>query len=204
MFHLLEFFLILWMLLKLLIIYTKVTFSSISSASCFDLIIPRIYSSPTTTLTPTPRPPFPCRLSAPNILPILQGAIDAIFLRLLLWIIPGIYSSPTKTLSPPHLPTLTCRLVVAQLSANLKCRPPRCYWCDLGTPMISTPSVYQVLYFRFSTCSHEDDHTDWRRPFRQCYGLMRWWFHNDVDIFISWDQTTAKEKRPIPPPPPMI
>ena len=156
MFHLLEFFLILWMLLKLFIIYTKVTLSLISSASCFNLIIP------------------------------------------------GIYFSPTRTLSPPHRPTLPCRLVIAQLSANLKCRPPRCYWCDLGTPMISTPSVYQVFYFRFSTCSHEDDHTDWRRPFRQSYGLMRWWFHNEVDIFISWDQTTAKEKRPIPPPPPMI
>ena len=126
MFHLLEFFLILWMLLKLFIIYTKVTLSLISSASCFNLIIPGIYSSPTATLSPTPCPPFPCRLSAPNFLPILKGAIDAIFL-LLLWIIPGIYSSPTKTLSPPHLPTLPCRLVVAQLSANLKCRPPRCF-----------------------------------------------------------------------------
>ena len=170
----------------------------VSSASCFNLIIPGIYSSP--TATPTPRPPFPCRLSAPNFLPIFPGAIDAIFL-LPLWIIPGIYSSPIKTLSPPHLPTLPCQLVVARLSANLKCRPPRCYWCNLGTPMISTPSVYQVFYFRFSTCSHEDDHTDWRRPFRQSYGLMRWWFHNEVDIFISWDQTTAKEKRPIPTPP---
>ena len=145
----------------------------------------------------------PHHLHQGDILINIQGAIEAIFL-LLLWIIPGIYSSPTKTLSPPHLPTLPCRLVVAQLSANLKCRPPRCYWCDLGTPMISTPSVYQVFYFRFSTCSHMDDHTDWRRPFRQSYGLMRWWFHNEVDIFISWDQTTAKEKRPIPPPPPMI
>ena len=75
MFHLLEFFLILWMLLKLFIIYTKVTLSSISSASCFNLIIPGIYSSPTATLSPTPRPPNPCRLSAPNILPILQGVI---------------------------------------------------------------------------------------------------------------------------------
>ena len=201
MFHLLEF--ILWMLLQLLIIYTKVTFSSISSPSCFDLIIPRIYSSPTATMSPTPRPSFPCWLSALNFLPFFKGAIEAIFL-LLKWIIPGIYFSPIKTLSPSHRPTLPCRLVVAQLSANLKCRPPRCYWCDLGTSMISTPSVYQVLYFRFSTCSHVDDHTDWRRPFRQSYGLMRWWFHNDVDIFISWDQTTAKEKRPIPPPPPMI
>ena len=82
----------------------------VSSASCFNLIIPGIYSSP--TATPTPRPPFPCRLSAPNFLPILKGAIDTIFL-LPLWIIPGIYSSPIKTLSPPHLPTLPCQLVVA-------------------------------------------------------------------------------------------
>ena len=133
MFHLLEFFLILWMLLKLFIIYTKVTFSSISSASCFNLIIPGIYSSPTKTLSPTPCPPLPFRL------------------------------------------------VVAQFSANLKSRPPRCYSCDLDTPMISTPSVYQVFYFRFSTCSPEDDHNDWRRPFRQSYGFNV----TEVDIFCG-------------------
>ena len=95
-----------------------------TSASCFNLIIPGIYSSP--TATPTPRPPFPCCLSALYFLPIFQGAIEAIFL-LLLWIIQGIYPSPTKNLSPPHLPILPCRIVVVQLSANLKCRPPRCF-----------------------------------------------------------------------------
>ena len=102
-------------------------------------------------------PLTPHHLHQGNILIDIQGAFEAIFL-LLLWIIPGIYSSPTKTLSPPHHPTLPCSLVVAQLSANLKCRPPWCYWCNHGTPVIPTPSVYQEFYFRFSTCSHVDDH----------------------------------------------